>query len=197
MTDLDMTDLLAEEEGGGSNFLVPDLTIIVEILAFLLILWILRRYVWPPLSKAMDDRRAMIRQAAEDAAAASAKLKEAEDRYESALAEARTEAAIIRDQARADGQSIREELKAKAEAEVERIRTRGEEQLASQREQVVRQVRSEIGGLSFMLAERIVGEALADDERLKRTVDTFLAGVDDVSTVEAQRETTSSVGGAG
>lgn len=189
--------MLAQEEGGGSNFLVPNLTIIVEILAFLLILWILRRYVWPPLSKAMDDRRAMIRQAAEDAAAASAKLKEAEERYESALAEARTEAAIIRDQARADAQAIREELKAKAEAEVERIRTRGEEQLASQRDQVVRQVRREIGGLSFKLAERIVGEALSDDERLQRTVDTFLEAVDDVSTMEAQRETTSSVGGAG
>jgi len=187
-----MSNLLAQEEG-DNNFLVPDLTLIVEILAFLLILYILRRYVWPPLSNAMNDRQAMIGQMAEDSAAAAARLKEAEERYNSALAEARTEAAIIRDQARADAQLIREELKSKAEAEAERIRARGEEQLASQREQVVRELRGEIGGLAFQLAERIVGESLAEEERLRNTVDTFLEELDDLPTKEERRAASPSV----
>ena len=191
-----MSSVLAQEES-CNNFLVPDLTIVVEILAFLLILYILRRYVWPPLSTAMNDRQAMIRQSAQDAAAAATKLKEAEERYNAALAEARTEAAIIRDQARADAQAIREELKAKAEAEAERIRARAEEQIASQRDQVVRQLRSEIGGLAFQLSERIVGEALADDERLRQTVDSFLDDIDDLPTKEERQTTSTSVGGAG
>jgi len=191
-----VSSVLAQEES-GNNFLVPDLTIVVEILAFLLILYILRRYVWPPLSTAMNDRQAMIRQSAQDAAAAATKLKEAEERYNAALAEARTEAAIIRDQARADAQAIREELKAKAEAEAERIRARAEEQIASQRDQVVRQLRSEIGGLAFQLSERIVGEALADDERLRQTVDSFLDDIDDLPTKEERQTTSTSVGGAG
>ncbi|MDQ3577061.1 MAG: F0F1 ATP synthase subunit B [Actinomycetota bacterium] len=190
------SNLLAQEES-GNNFLVPDLTIIVEILAFLLILYILRRYVWPHLSKAMNDRQAMIRQMAEDAAAATAKLKEAEERYNAALAEARTEAAVIRDQARADAQAIREELKDKAEAEAERIRVRADEQIAGQREQVVRQLRSEVGGLAFQLAERIVGESLADDARLRHTVDSFLDDIDDLPTKEERQTTSTSVGGAG
>lgn len=180
-----MRHLLAEE-GGSSNFLLPDLTIVVEVLAFLLILYLLRRFVWPPLSKAMSDRQEMIGQQAKDSQETIARLKQAEERYNSALAEARTEAAIIRDQARADAQAIREEMKDKADAEVERIRARGEEQLASQRDQVVRQLRAEIGGLSFQLAERIIGESLSDDARMRQTVDSFLGELEELPVKEKQ-----------
>lgn len=190
-----MADLLAQEDS-GSNFLVPNLTIIVEVLAFLLILFLLKRYVWPPLSKAMNDRQSMIAQQAADSADTIAKLKQAQERYESALAEARTEAAIIRDQARADAQAIREELKQKAETEVERIRLRGEEQLASQRDQIVRQLRGEIGGLSFQLAERIVGESLADDAQMRQTVDSFLDELDELPAKQEQHATSPSASGA-
>lgn len=181
-----MRPLAQEEE--TSNFLLPNLTIVVEILAFLLILYILRRYAWPPLSKAMADRQAMIAQQSEDARDAAERLKQAEEKYNSALAEARNEGAGIRDQARADAQTIRTELKEQANAEVERIRTRGEEQLASQREQVVRQLRGEIGGLSFQLAERIVGTSLADDEAMRETVDRFLDELDDIPANESERK---------
>ncbi|MBA3339180.1 MAG: F0F1 ATP synthase subunit B [Geodermatophilaceae bacterium] len=190
-----MRNVLAASDS-GNNFLLPNLTIVVEILAFLLILYILRRYVWPPLSKAMNDRQAMISQQAQDSAETIARLKQAEERYNSALAQARAEAATIRDQARADAQTIREELKTKAEAEVERIRARGEEQLASQREQIVRQLRGEIGGLSFQLAERIVGASLADDARMSQTVDSFLEELDDLPAKKERRTTSPSVGGA-
>ena len=167
--------LLAAESGGGNNFLIPDFTLVIEVLAFFLILFILYRYVWPPLSKAMNDRQAMIHKQVEDSQEAAGKLKQAQERYDSALAEARTEAARIRDDARADATRIREELKEQAEAEVARIRQRGEEQLASQREQTVRDLRSEIGGLSMQLAERIVGSSLADEGNRQATVDTFLS----------------------
>lgn len=167
--------VLVAQGGGTNNFLIPDFTLIVEILAFFLILFILYRYVWPPLSKAMNDRQAMVRKQVEDSEEATRKLKQAEERYDSALAEARTEAARIRDDARADATRIREELKEQAEAEVARIRQRGEEQLAGQREQTVRELRTEIGGLSMQLAERIVGNSLADESSRRATVDSFLS----------------------
>ena len=168
--------VLAQEE--TTNFLLPNATLIVELLAFLLILWILRRYVWPPLRKAMDQRQATIRKQLEDAEEAARKLKAAEERYQSALSEARTEAAKIRDTARADADRLREELREQALAEVARIKQRADEQLASERDQVVRELRAEIGGLAVTLAERIIGESLDDDDARRATVDRFLTDLD-------------------
>jgi F-type H+-transporting ATPase subunit b len=163
---------------GSNNFLLPNGTFIAELVAFLLILFVLWKYVMPPLSTSLQNRQDMVQKQVEDSEEASRKLKAAEERYNQALTEARTEAAKIRDNARADGERIREELREQANAEVERIRQRGEEQLSTQREQVVRQLRGELGGLSLQLAERLVGHELADDDRKRSTVDEFLAQLD-------------------
>src|SRR5438309_462221 len=100
--------------------------------------------------------------------------REALARYRAQLAEARTEAAQIRDQARAEGQEILEQLRAQAQEESARIVARGEEQLASARQQVVNELRGQIGALAVDLAGRVVGESLADDARRRGTGDRFL-----------------------
>lgn len=172
------TTTLAQE---SNNFLLPNATFFAELFAFAIILWVLYKYVMPPLTKAVKQRQDMIQKQIEDAEETARKLRAAEERYESALAEARTEAAKIRDAARADADKLREELREQALAEVARIRQRGEEQLTSEREQVVRELRADIGGLAVQLAERIVGQTLADDESRRATVDRFLADLDAMS----------------
>jgi F-type H+-transporting ATPase subunit b len=190
------TTVLAQD-----NFLLPNGTIIAELIAFLVILFVLWKYVVPPLSKSLQQRQDMVRKQVEDAEEAARKLKAAEERYNEALTEARTEAAKIRDNARADGERIREELREQANAEVERIRQRGEEQLANQREQVVRQLRGELGGLAVQLAEQLVGHELSDDDGKRSTVDRFLAQLDELpakqsGTPSSAQEPAPAAGGA-
>jgi F-type H+-transporting ATPase subunit b len=55
---------------------------------------------------------------------------------------------------------------------------RGEEQLASQRQQVINELRGQIGALAVDLAGRVVGESLADEARRRGTVDRFLTELD-------------------
>jgi len=69
-------------------------------------------------------------------------------------------------------------MRATAQEESARIVARGEEQLTVQRQQVVRELRGEIGALATDLAERVVGESLADDQARQRTVDRFLDDLD-------------------
>jgi F-type H+-transporting ATPase subunit b len=107
-----------------------------------------------------------------------AEAKAALDQYRAQLAEARGEAAQIRDQARAEGQQILEELRTQAQEESARIVARGEEQLVSQRQQVVNELRGQIGALAVDLAGRVVGESLAEEARRRGTVDRFLAELD-------------------
>jgi F-type H+-transporting ATPase subunit b len=165
---------VAAPGGGGNLFLIPNATFFVELVIFLIVLAVLWRYAVPPVKRAMDERREMVRRQIEESQQASKRLTEAEARYSQALAEARVEAAKIRETARADAQEIKDEMRQQAEQEVARIRERGEEQLAHQRDQIVREMRGELGKLAVTLAGRIVGESVADDARRAGTVDRFL-----------------------
>lgn len=167
--------MAAAEEGGTQNFLVPNGTIFVVFVIFLLVLFFFYRFVVPPLTKAMAERDEMNRKQAEDRDNAQRKLAEAEQRYQKALAEARAEAGRIRDEARADAQKIREQMRADTDREVAEIHRRGAEQLAAQREEAVRSLRAEIGGLSTQLAERVLGRSLPDDGAHRSIVDGYLA----------------------
>jgi F-type H+-transporting ATPase subunit b len=180
-----MTRLLAAEE--NTNFLVPNATIFVELLLFLIILFIFSRFIVPPLTKAMREREEMNRKQAEDREEAHRRLQEAEERYQAALADARKEASAIRDEARADAQRIRDEMRAQTDQEVARIREDGERQLAEQRQQVLDELKGDIGGLSTQLAGRILGTPMGQDGPQRETVERFLAELDADKRDTAQR----------
>ena len=163
------------------NFLVPNATFIAEVFAFAIILWVLYRYVVPPVQKAMRERQELVRSQIEESRQAREQLERAEAAYQQALAEARAEAAKIRDSARADADRLRDEMRAQAQQEADRVRQRSEEQLATQRQQVVNELRLEIGRLAVTLASRIVGESLEDDKRRQRTVDRFLSELEQMA----------------
>jgi F-type H+-transporting ATPase subunit b len=171
----------------GNNFLLPNWTFVAEVIAFLLILGILARYVVPRIQSMLAARQEMVRKQVEDAEHAKKQLAEAERRYQEALNEARTEAAQIRENARAEAQRTIEDLRQQAQEESARIVARGEEQLASQRSAIVRELRAEIGTLAVELAEKIVDQRLADDAQVSATVDAFIAGLESRDTAEAQR----------
>ena len=162
----------------SGNFLVPNATFIAEFIAFLLILWIIARYILPRVQGPMRERQAMIRQQAIDAEETKNKLAQAESSLQNALKEARAEAAQIRENARAEAQRTIEELRTQAQEESARIVARGDEQLATQRAAVVRELRAEIGTLAVELAEKIIDQRLADDAQVTATVDAFIAGLE-------------------
>ncbi len=165
----------AEGEGEGGNFLVPDATFLAELFAFAIILFVMFKFVVPPLQKSLTQRQEMVRKQVEDSKQAKERLDAAESDYKAAVAEARAEAA----KAREEGQKIRQELidsaKEVARAEAEAVTARAEARLEVERRQVLAELKSDIGRLAVELAERIVGESLSDDERQSRVVDRFLA----------------------
>jgi F-type H+-transporting ATPase subunit b len=170
-----MNTLAAE----AHNPLIPPLgEIIIGTITFAILCLVFFKVVIPRFEQVFRARREAIEGGIERAEAMQAEAKAALDQYRAQLAEARTEAAQIRDQARAEGQQILEELRVQAQEESARIVARGEEQLAAARQQVVNELRGQIGALAVQLAGQIVGESLADDARRSGTVDRFLADLD-------------------
>jgi F-type H+-transporting ATPase subunit b len=170
-----MSILAAEEP----SVLVPPLgEIIIGLIAFAIVLFVMIKFVAPRFEQVFQARRAAIEGGIERAEAMQAEAKASLEQYRAQLAEARNEAAQIRDAARAEGQQILEELRTQAQEESARIVARGEEQLTAQRQQIVHELRGQIGTLAVDLAGRVVGESLADDARRSGTVDRFLAELD-------------------
>jgi F-type H+-transporting ATPase subunit b len=178
----------------SNNFLVPNATFIVELVAFIIILGVVGKYIVPPLQRILGERQAIINKQMADSDEAKTKLAEAEQKYQEALNEARTEAAQIRENARAEAQRTIEDLRKQAQEESARIVQRGEEQLATQRSAIVRELRGEIGTLAVELSEKIVDQRLADDAQVSATVDSFLAGLESADTAS---KSGASAGGAG
>jgi F-type H+-transporting ATPase subunit b len=162
----------------ASNFLIPDATFLAEIVAFLLILAVIWKYVVPPLQKSMTARQEAIRKSFADAEEAKQRLADAEAEYKKAVAEARAEQAQAREDAAKTRREIVDAAKAEAQTEAAAILSRAEAALEVERRQVFAELRSDIGRLAVDLAERIVGESLADDERQSRVVDNFIAGLE-------------------
>jgi F-type H+-transporting ATPase subunit b len=162
----------------AGNFLIPNGTFFVEVIAFLIIMFVIARYALPRLNRVMVARQGVVDQQYADADEAREQLAAAQAEYHKAIAEARTQAATIRDNATREAQRTVDEMHAKAEAESARIVARGEELLANQRQSAVRELRAEIGTLAVELASKIIGESLEDEVRRKGTVDRFLADLD-------------------
>ena len=168
------------------NPLIPPVgEIIIGLIAFAILFFVVAKFVAPRFEQVFRARREAIEGGIERAEAMQAEAKAALEQYRAQLAEARTEAAQIRDQARAEGQQILEELRAQAQEESARIVARGEEQLATSRQQVVNELRGQIGRLAVDLAGRVVGESLEDQARRSGTVDRFLDQLDGMAGASA------------
>ncbi|GFJ85162.1 ATP synthase subunit b [Phytohabitans houttuyneae] len=150
----------------------------VGTIAFALLCFILMKFVFPRMEKTFQARVEAIEGGIQRAEAAQAEANQLLEQYRAQLAEARTDAARIRDDARADAEGIRQDVLAKAREESDRIIAAGKEQLAAERATIVRELRTEVGTLAVDLAGKIVGESLADEARRKGTVERFLTDLE-------------------
>lgn len=175
----------AAEKGEQSNFLVPNGTFLVELLAFGIMLFLLGKYVIPPINRAMTARQEAIRTELSDLEQAKQDANDAEAEFKAQIADARHEAARIREESREQGAAIIAELREQAQAESQRIVEHAHAQIDADRKAALASLRAEVGTLATSLAERIVGESLEDDERSGRVVDRFLADLETLETSEA------------
>jgi F-type H+-transporting ATPase subunit b len=173
----------------ASNFLAPNGTFLVEVIAFGIIVWILAKFVIPPINKAMTARQDAIRSQFAELDDAKDDAQKAEEEFKAQIADARKQAAKIREEATEQGNQIVAEAREKANVEAGRIIDHGHAQIEAERKQAVASLRAEVGTLATELAGRIVGESLEDDERSNRVVDRFLADLETMETAEKAGQT--------
>ncbi|ABW10476.1 F0F1 ATP synthase subunit B [Frankia sp. Mgl5] len=180
--------LAAAEEGAEheDSVLVPPLAeLIVGLLAFGLLVGFFFWKIYPQIRKTYAERAERIEGGLNRAERAEREAQALLEQYRSQLAEARSEAARIREDAQAQGRQIVEELRTQVQQEVAEIRERADAALVAERAQVVASVRREIGEIALELATRIVGRELENDTRQRQLVDDFIAGLDEAPQPDA------------
>jgi len=161
------------------NPLVPNWTeVIVGAIGFFIVFFALWKVLLPRITTVLDERTEKIEGGLQKAEELQAEATRTLGRYQAQLADARHEAARLREEAREQGAAIIAEMREQAQVEARRITEAAQAQIAADRQQAFATLRAEIGTLSVQLASKIVGESLDDEARQSRVVDRFLTELD-------------------
>jgi F-type H+-transporting ATPase subunit b len=182
-------NLLAVEEQQNPNPLIPEIAeLVVGTIAFFIVFFALARILLPNIQRALAQRTDAIEGGIRRAEEAQAEAQRTLEQYREQLAEARHEAARLREEAREQGSAILAEMRENAQAEARRLIEGAHQQIEADRKQAFASLRNDVGTLATSLAERIVGESLQDEVRKRRTVDRFLAELEEAAAASEEPE---------
>jgi F-type H+-transporting ATPase subunit b len=157
------------------NPLLPDTTeLIIGTISFAIVFGTLWKILLPRIMTMLEARTDAIEGGLKRAEDAQAEANLVLEQYRAQLAEARHDAARLREEAKEQGAQIIAELRAQGVAERQRLVESATAQIAAEQQQALNVLRAEVGALAVELASRVVGESLADEARQRRTVDRFL-----------------------
>ena len=166
-----LTVFLAE-----AGLLDLSLSFLVEIVAFLAMIAILARWVYPRVIAAAEGRQ---RQIAGQLEAAERARKEAEQRLKDAEAElqkARAQSAEIIEGANRLAEQLRADGRAKAEEDARRIVENARREIEAERQKALDSVRAEVADLVVAATERVIGESL-DITRQRQLIERAISEV--------------------
>ena len=146
------------------------------IITFVVVLIILKRFVWSPLLESLDERQRRIRDALEGAEQARDEAQAALAEHQKALAGAESEAREIVAQAREAGERVRTDIIDDARRDAEQTVEQALRSIESEKQAALSELRREVADLAVRAAGEIVNANL-DDERNRQLVDDLIAGV--------------------
>lgn len=147
-----------------------NLTFIGQILAFAIFVWFCGKFVWPPLTRAIDARRKIIADGLMAADRATKDLELAQERATKILREAKQEATGIVDAANRRAAKIVDDAKDKGRAEAERIKIAAQAEIQQEVEHAREQLRSQVASLALAGATKVL-EASVDESAHKAMLD--------------------------
>lgn len=147
-----------------------------QVINFVLLLFVLNRFLFKPVMASLDERGAKISKGLEDATSAARDRELAQAEREAAVSEARSEAQAMIARATKIAEDSRNEIVAVARDEAEKVTARAREEIVAEKEKAVAEIRSQVADLALMAAGRLVRSEM-DGPTQRRLVEDFLAEV--------------------
>ncbi|MFY7628721.1 F0F1 ATP synthase subunit B [Streptomyces sp. NY05-11A] len=168
-----LLQIAAEEE--SQNPLIPEIPeLVIGLIAFAIVFFVLGKKLLPNINKVLEERRDAIEGGIEQAEIARTEAQSVLEQYKAQLAEARHEAARLRQEAQEQGAALITEMRAEGQRQREEIVAAGHSQIEADRKAAAAALRQDVGKLATELAGKLVGESLEDHARQSRVIDRFL-----------------------
>jgi F-type H+-transporting ATPase subunit b len=155
---------------------VPGL-MIWTIIAFLVTLFVLKRFAFGPIQKTIDERRDLIRQSIEEADNARQEARRLLEEHRALVNQARGEAEQILAEARKTRDAMEQRMREETEAERQRRLEETRKEIAAETARALEQIRAEVAALTIEATSRVVGRAL-DADRDRELIEEAIQGLD-------------------
>ena len=156
---------LASEGGGGLINL--DKSLILQVVNFLILLFLLTKVLYRPLLAKMEERARAIKTSLDEAQAARAEAQRQREEHAAQIRSAHAEAQAIRAQAVKEAQEEQQKLVAQARAEATRLVDSARAELDQDVRRARQQLRQEVADLAIGVAERVIQRSLRDEDHRK------------------------------
>jgi F-type H+-transporting ATPase subunit b len=144
------------------------LPLITTWIVFGVAFWVLARYVWPRITRALDEREQKIRDEIRAAEEAGAKARAAQEEYERSLRDARREASEMIARAKADAKAVAEALRAQREQELAEMKQHATRDIEAAKRGAINELHAEAANLAAAIASKILQREISveDQQRL-------------------------------
>ena len=149
---------------------------VIQLVAFLILLYLLQRYAFKPLFGVMEKRRQMVLEQMETAQKNRDEAQKLLEEQKQALQQARKEAYEIIEQAKATGAKQAEDIIAAARSEAARLKEEALRDIESEKNKAVVALKAQVSGLSVMIASKII-EKQIDEQTQRELVEKYLQEV--------------------
>lgn len=133
---------------------------VAQIVNFVILLWILRRFAYRPMLTFLEERTERIDQGLKDADAAHMKLGEMERKEKAILAQAKQEAQKILEKAESSGKQQYEMMLAAASADVKRLTDQVEASMAIEKAKLLSDAKTQLAELVVLVTEKVLQEKI-------------------------------------
>ena len=168
----------AEEESGGSFLVSPDLGLMIwTVILFLATMYVLSKFAFPPISRALEKRAKAVSDEIEAAKTQREEADELLQEYRQRLTEAREQADDIAARARKAAEAAVAEATEEGKAKREELVTAARKDIETETRRSLEQIRKEVADLTVLATEKVTRRSLDDDDH-KRLIDEALSEVD-------------------
>ena len=168
----------AEEEGGGSFLVSPDVGLMIwTLLVFVISMYILSKLAFPRIQAALDKRQQAIEDAIDTAERTRTEADKLLAEYRERLAEARAQADEIVARARKTGENNEAESIAEAKRKREEMMAQTRRDIEQETRRAIQEIRAEVADLTVMATEKVTRKSLTEADQ-KRLVEEALSELD-------------------
>ena len=168
---------LAEESAVGADILIPKpAEFVPALIAFLIILAVLSKLVWPPVLAMMEKRQSKIQSDLDEAERSKVEAANQAREYDAKIVEAHREAEAIVAKAKKEAEEERARILAKAQHEAADVIAKAHGAVDSERHKAMIELSGSVVDLSVEIATKIIGESLSEEQQ-RRLAEKYLAEV--------------------